>query len=132
MSRWMLLLPLLCQRSLHALRKICYVGFASIFVLCIALCRGAFDNVKDEETIVHVQYFKMPSPTECIARNVLEGSLTNPSVQCVGVTVNTSMLPAEERGAYLDAVREETGLPCVDPIADGCAAIVERINEKIG
>ena len=61
-----LLLPLLCQRSLHALRKACYLGFVSIFVLCVALCRGGFDNVKDDSVEVHVEYFKMPSAEDVL------------------------------------------------------------------
>jgi hypothetical protein len=39
------------------------------------------------------------------------------------------MLPADKRGAYLAALSAETGLPCVDPIIDGCGAIVENIKQ---
>ena len=74
------LLPLLVQRSLHALRFNCYVGSASIFILCIALCRGGwqrieshkstiFDEtmtVEDEEDVFAIDYFKMPSSQEIL------------------------------------------------------------------
>lgn len=40
-----LLLPFLFQRSLHALRWNCYIGFASILVLCIGLCRGGWQRI---------------------------------------------------------------------------------------
>ena len=40
----LLLLPFLFQRSLHALRWNCYIGFGSILVLCVALCRGGFQR----------------------------------------------------------------------------------------
>ena len=75
------------------------------------------------------EHFDMPSVPECIERNVLEASLTNPDTRCVGVAVNTSGLPPDERETFLEALRRETGLPCVDPIANGCDAIVERIRE---
>ena len=39
-----LLCPFLVQRSLHALRYNCYVGASSIFILCVALCRGGWQN----------------------------------------------------------------------------------------
>jgi len=75
-----LLLPLLCQRSLHALRKMCYIGFASIIVLCIALCHGGIKGMtnaanttnttteEDEtgEEMFHIEYFKIPSPRDLL------------------------------------------------------------------
>lgn len=73
--------------------------------------------------------FPTPSIPECIERNVLEGRLTNPEIQCIGVAVNTSVLPAAERSPYLAALSAETGLPCVDPIADGCDAIVDYLRQ---
>ncbi len=72
--------------------------------------------------------YKAPSIPECIERNILLGQLTNPGIRCVGVCVNTSGLTDESRSAFLAAVREETGLPCVDPIIDGCDAIVSGLN----
>ena len=36
-----LLMPFVFQRSLHALRYNCYVGFISVMILCFALWRGA-------------------------------------------------------------------------------------------
>ena len=74
--------------------------------------------------------FSIPSMPECIERNLLEGSVTNPDIQCVGVCVNTSVLPVAERSAYLAALSAETGFPCVDPIADGCDAIVDNIRTR--
>ena len=43
-----MLLPFLFQRSLHALRWNCYIGFGSILVLCVALCRGGFQRYLNE------------------------------------------------------------------------------------
>jgi uncharacterized NAD-dependent epimerase/dehydratase family protein len=73
--------------------------------------------------------FPAPSVLECIERNLLEGSLTNPAVQCVGVCVNTASLSEKQRGVYLERLTADTGLPCVDPIIDGCDAVLGRIQE---
>eukprot|EP00986_Skeletonema_menzelii_P019549 scaffold28406_cov143-Skeletonema_menzelii.AAC.1 len=45
------LLPFLFQRSLHALRWNCYIGFGSILVLCVALCRGGFQRYYQESDV---------------------------------------------------------------------------------
>ncbi len=74
--------------------------------------------------------YSLPSVSQCIERNLLEGRLTNPAIQCVGVCVNTSMLSDPERESYLSALAEELNLPCVDPIIHGCDDIVTRIRNK--
>lgn len=73
---------------------------------------------------------KLPTVQECIDLALINGRLTNPNIQCVGVSVNTSGLSENERKPYLNALSKELGLPCVDPIIDGCDAIVDMI-EKI-
>ncbi len=75
------------------------------------------------------EHYALPSIQECIDQHVLMGSRTNPDIRCVGVSVNTSALPADERQDYLAKLGRETGLPCVDPIIDGCGAIVEHIKQ---
>ena len=54
--------------------------------------------------------------------------MTNPDVRCIGVCVNTSELGDDSRRSYLAAISDETGLPCVDPVIDGCNAIVNTIG----
>jgi len=65
---------------------------------------------------------------------ILIGDLEDPSyaktgILCVGISVNTSELPPGEREVYLANLSEETGLPCVDPLIDGCGAIIEHIKQ---
>jgi len=48
----------------------------------------------------------------------------------VGISVNTSSLAPEEREQYLADLRLETALPCVDPLLDGCLAIVEYLQQQ--
>ena len=69
----------------------------------------------------------IPSIAECIDLNIRCGRLTNPNITCVGISVNTSGLPANERQAYLQALAAETGLPCVDSLIDSCDEIVNRL-----
>jgi len=73
--------------------------------------------------------FPIPSVNDCIKRNILEGSLTNPAIQCVGVSVNTSTIPEAYRVSYLTALSLKTNLPCIDPIANGCGLIVKNIQK---
>jgi uncharacterized NAD-dependent epimerase/dehydratase family protein len=73
----------------------------------------------------------LPSLSECIETHLLMGRRTNPRLQCVGISVNTSALPAGQREKYLADLCAETGLPCVDPLIDGCSAIVNHIQKVI-
>jgi uncharacterized NAD-dependent epimerase/dehydratase family protein len=76
------------------------------------------------------EHYALPSMSECIEQHVLMGRRTNPDIRCVGISVNTSMLPAEEREQYLADLSAETGLPCVDPLIDGCGAIAKNIQKQ--
>jgi len=75
------------------------------------------------------EHYPLPSLSECIEQHVLMGRRTNPDIRCVGISVNTSMLPVDQREKYLADLAAETGLPCVDPLIDGCSAIVIFIRE---
>ena len=75
------------------------------------------------------EHLDLPSIRDCIDQHVMMGQRTNPAIRCVGISVNTSKLPAEVRRDYLTELSEETGLPCVDPLIDGCGAIVEYIKQ---
>ncbi|MBT3831834.1 MAG: DUF1611 domain-containing protein [Gammaproteobacteria bacterium] len=79
------------------------------------------------EVIDTARHLPLPGVAECIELNLQCARLTNPYVRCVGVSVNTSGLDAESRPSYLAELSVELGLPCVDPIRDGCDAIVDKI-----
>ena len=78
-------------------------------------------------TVSGWDHYDLPSISECIETHVNMGRRTNPDIRCVGISVNTSALPAEQRERYLADLAAETGLPCVDPLIDGCGAIVDYI-----
>jgi uncharacterized NAD-dependent epimerase/dehydratase family protein len=72
---------------------------------------------------------QLPTPTlqGCIDLNLRCAQLTNPNVRCVGVSVNTAKLTEADRGDYLATLEAELNLPCIDPIADGCDRIIDRL-----
>ena len=76
------------------------------------------------------EHFPLPSVQECIDLHLRTGKRTNADIRCVGVSVNTSGLPSDERLGWLDRLSKETGLPCVDPLIDGCNAIVRFIQTR--
>jgi uncharacterized NAD-dependent epimerase/dehydratase family protein len=71
--------------------------------------------------------YMLPSIAECMEENLAMGRRTNPDIRCVGISVNTSELSRNERIEYLGSVTAETGLPCVDPLIDGCSVIVDHM-----
>lgn len=73
--------------------------------------------------------YDLPTIPECIELNLANGRLTNRRIRCVGVSVNTSGLPAAERDDYRRRVSAETGLPCIDPLQDGMQPIVAALRE---
>jgi len=75
------------------------------------------------------EHYELPSVREAIDQHIMMGRRTNPDIRCVGISVNTSKLPTDERESYLANLSKETGLPCVDPLIDGCGAIVDHINQ---
>jgi len=93
------------------------------FVLCHDATRTAVSGW---------EHYPLPAIRDAIDQHVLLGSRTNPNIRCVGISVNTSMLAEEKRSDYLAELSTETGLPCVDPIIDGCGAIVDHIKQLFG
>ncbi len=90
----------------------------------IVVCHDAIRTVID--SCPHVP---VPSIQDCIDLYLRCGRLTNPEIICVGISVNTSRLLEGERSVYLQALAEETGLPCVDSVIDGCDAIADNIQK---
>ena len=70
----------------------------------------------------------VPEISRCIDLHLQMARVINPRAVCVGVCVNTSSLSRAAAQQYLSDLSAQLGLPCVDPIADGCAAIASEIN----
>lgn len=73
--------------------------------------------------------YALPDIQTCIETNLQAARLTNPDVQCVGISVNTSALGEQEAMSYMDLLETEMGLPVVDPFRQGVSRIVEKLKE---
>ena len=70
---------------------------------------------------------ELPTIGEAIARNLELAKRVNPNASCVGISVNTSKLPAGEREDYLKSLSDQYDLPCVDPIIDGTSSLIDKL-----
>ena len=74
-------------------------------------------------------HFPVP-PIDDVIDDVLRAAhVTNPDCACAGISVNTSAMAENERGAYLADLANTYGLPCTDPIATGMATIADALLE---
>jgi uncharacterized NAD-dependent epimerase/dehydratase family protein len=78
-------------------------------------------------SILGLAGYELPAIGKVIERNLDQARVTNPAVRVVGISVNTSSLPARDRRAWLEGLSHGTGLPCADPLIDGVAPIVDRL-----
>ena len=88
------------------------------FVVCTEAGRSHIEGWQD---------FELPSIEAVISRASGIGKQVNPAIRCAGISVNTSKLPPAEREGYLSALSQETGLPCIDPIAGDTKPIIEQL-----
>ncbi len=72
----------------------------------------------------------LPSIGDVIDRVMLEGRLTNPDIQCIGLAINTQALGDDEAARYLEDTGNEYGLPCVDPIRTGTGPIIDELIRR--
>lgn len=88
------------------------------FVLCHDPRRTHVDGYPDHA---------LPSLTEAVDLTVRCGRVTNPAIRCVGVSLNTGGMSAADAAGALAAARAETGLPAVDPLRTGVAALLDAL-----
>ncbi len=69
----------------------------------------------------------LPDLRDCIDANLAAARLTSPQVRCIGVAVNCSGLAPADARACLDRLGDDLDLPCVDPLLDGVAPLVDRL-----
>lgn len=91
------------------------------FVVCHDATRTDIDGWED---------FKLSSIEDIIKRTTDIGSLTNPDIKCIGISINTSGLDENERESYKREVSTRLGLPCVDPFIDGTEALIDNLNSQ--
>ena len=71
--------------------------------------------------------YPVPSISEIIDLTVGSGRLTNPSIGCVGIALNTSRLSEAAARDIIGETGHSIGLPCCDPIRFGVDPIVESL-----
>jgi uncharacterized NAD-dependent epimerase/dehydratase family protein len=69
----------------------------------------------------------LPTLAECLAANLAAGRVTSPDIRCAGISINTAGLSAALADGMLRQTADAFGLPCVDPVRGGVAAIVDLL-----
>lgn len=70
-------------------------------------------------------HFPLPDIADCIALNERAARLTNPDAKVIAIACNTSAYEADQARVVLDELADRFGMPAVDPVRDGVAAIVD-------
>lgn len=91
---------------------------AEALVLCHEALRSHIEGYPD---------YPIPPLALCIDRYLDAARLTCPTVRVAGISLDTSALDAEQRVRFLQDTARETGLPVVDPVATGVAALVDAL-----
>ncbi|MDW6093282.1 N-acetyltransferase DgcN [Vibrio rhizosphaerae] len=71
--------------------------------------------------------YALPDIEVCMAANLATARLTNPNVQFVGVSINTSGLDEQAALSYMATLEEQLGLPVVDPFRQGVGRLVDQL-----
>jgi len=79
------------------------------------------------EHMRHLPDYPVVSLKECIERNILMGSLTNPNIKCLGIACNTSSMPEADAKAYLEKISNELNLPATDPFRFGAESLITEL-----
>jgi len=72
-------------------------------------------------------HYKLPELQTCIDANLAAARLTNRSVRCVALSLNTSALDAAAAERTLRDTEQKYGLPTVDPLRTGVGRIVDAL-----
>lgn len=87
------------------------------FVVCHEPTRTTMRGVKHP----------LPSIQDVIDLTIRCGTLTNPAIRPVGISINTEKLGAAEAKAYIEDVARSHNLPATDPIRFGVESIIDRL-----
>jgi uncharacterized NAD-dependent epimerase/dehydratase family protein len=71
--------------------------------------------------------YKLPDLQLCIDRNVEAAQLTNPSVRCIGLGINTAGYDEATAHDHLRETEDRLGLPCVDAVRTGVGRLVDQV-----
>jgi uncharacterized NAD-dependent epimerase/dehydratase family protein len=80
------------------------------------------------KTLAYFPHVDVVSLEEAIPAYLSAARLTNPKARMLGIALNTSSLPADEADSVLWQTAKRLGMPCVDPIRTGVAALVATVR----
>src|ERR1700730_16524279 len=92
-------------------------------VLCHDPSRRCIDGYPDHP---------IPSLESAMSQYLTAATVTNPTARFVGISLNTSSLDGESRRKLMACIRDDFGLPVVDPIIEGAGAIAEVLVAEFG
>ena len=92
----------------------------------ILMCHDAGRN----ELLGMEGFFPMPPIHEVIDIALAAARVTSAGCICAGVSINTSSMSDAARRDYLAGLSEQSGLPCVDPVATGMAPVADYLQEN--
>lgn len=95
---------------------------ADAFVLCHDPRRNVID---------YLPSFPIPDIRQCISLTRQLGSLTSPSLECVGISLNTAGYNASMRRQVIADYERLTSLPVTDPLALGVENIVDHMLSRM-
>jgi len=83
----------------------------------------------DPERLTIEEYPDYPIPRlqDAIDEYLRLGRLTNRSIRCVGVSINSSSLSDSEWAAYRDLLSRDLDLPVVDPMRGGVGSLATKL-----
>jgi uncharacterized NAD-dependent epimerase/dehydratase family protein len=79
------------------------------------------------QTIEDHPHMPLPPLEEAIRRYLEAGRLTNPSIRCVGVAINSSSLSDDAWLRYREELRSRLQLPVCDPMRGGVEPIAQAL-----
>jgi uncharacterized NAD-dependent epimerase/dehydratase family protein len=91
---------------------------ADAFIVCHEPTRTTMRGVKHA----------LPSIQDVIELTIRCGSLTNPAIRPVGISINTEHLAEDAARTLLDQTAKAFDLPAADPIRFGITTIVDRLE----
>jgi uncharacterized NAD-dependent epimerase/dehydratase family protein len=85
-----------------------------------------------EPTRTTMRGVQHPLPTigQVIDAIAQSGALTNPAIQCTGLSIYTAALDEEHARACIEAAAREHGLPATDPLRFGVGPLVDELQHR--
>ncbi len=71
---------------------------------------------------------QLPDLRRCIDANLEAARVVSDNVSFAGIAINTAALDEDASKQLLDRTADQFGLPCVDPVRTGVAAIVDQLE----